>query len=63
MVIYLPESWGLSAEPLKICDVDEENSTHSFTPSQDGAPPERFSDTLRVDWPKVSHFCLLAFIL
>ncbi|KAK2861058.1 hypothetical protein Q7C36_005224 [Tachysurus vachellii] len=39
-------------EPLKICDADEENSIHSFTASQDGAPPERFSDPLRVDWPK-----------
>ncbi|XP_035391960.1 chromodomain-helicase-DNA-binding protein 8 isoform X1 [Electrophorus electricus] len=37
---------------LKMCDVDEENSTLSFTPSQDGAPPETLSDPLRVDWPK-----------
>ncbi|KAF4089766.1 hypothetical protein AMELA_G00070590 [Ameiurus melas] len=39
-------------EPLKICDADEENSTYSFTPSQDGAPLETLSDPLRVDWPK-----------
>ncbi|TSK82125.1 Chromodomain-helicase-DNA-binding protein 8 [Bagarius yarrelli] len=35
-------------EPMKISDAEEENSTHSFTLSQDGVPPER----LRFDWPK-----------
>ncbi|XP_076828846.1 LOW QUALITY PROTEIN: chromodomain-helicase-DNA-binding protein 8 [Brachyhypopomus gauderio] len=51
---------------LKMCDVDEENSTLSFTPSQDGVPPETLSDPLRVDWPKdrvlinrVDHLCTL----
>ncbi|KAF7706065.1 chromodomain-helicase-DNA-binding protein 8 isoform X1 [Silurus meridionalis] len=39
-------------EPLKICDADEDNSTHSFTLSQDGAQPETLSDQIRVDWPK-----------
>ncbi|KAG9273824.1 chromodomain-helicase-DNA-binding protein 8-like [Astyanax mexicanus] len=42
----------LSTAPLKMCDVDEENSTLSFTPSQDGALPESVSETHRVDWPK-----------
>lgn len=35
--------------PMKVCDVDEENSLLSMTPSQDGIPPP---DPLRVDWPK-----------
>lgn len=35
---------------MKLCDVDEENSLLSMTPSQDGIPPP---DPLRVDWPKV----------
>ncbi|XP_017572567.1 chromodomain-helicase-DNA-binding protein 8 isoform X2 [Pygocentrus nattereri] len=39
-------------QALKMCDVDEENSTLSFTPSQDGAPPESLNDSHRVDWPK-----------
>ncbi|KAM9500245.1 chromodomain-helicase-DNA-binding protein 8 isoform 1-T1 [Clarias gariepinus] len=39
-------------EPVKICDADEENSTHPFTSSQDGARPETLSDPVRVDWPK-----------
>uniref|UniRef100_A0A665X8A1 Chromodomain helicase DNA binding protein 8 n=1 Tax=Echeneis naucrates TaxID=173247 RepID=A0A665X8A1_ECHNA len=34
---------------MKMCDVDEENSLLSMTPSQDGLPPP---DPLRVDWPK-----------
>nr|XP_040025616.1 chromodomain-helicase-DNA-binding protein 8 isoform X2 [Gasterosteus aculeatus aculeatus] len=34
---------------MKLCDVDEENSLLSMTPSQDGIPPP---DPLRVDWPK-----------
>lgn len=33
-----------------MCDVDEDNSLLSMTPSQDGIPPP---DPLRVDWPKV----------
>uniref|UniRef100_A0A673LQK3 Chromodomain-helicase-DNA-binding protein 8-like n=1 Tax=Sinocyclocheilus rhinocerous TaxID=307959 RepID=A0A673LQK3_9TELE len=37
---------------LKMCDGDEENSMLSFTPSQEGAPPESLTDPLRVDWPK-----------
>ncbi|XP_030629653.1 chromodomain-helicase-DNA-binding protein 8 [Chanos chanos] len=37
---------------MKMCDMDEENSVLSFTPSQDGAPPESLNDPLRVDWPK-----------
>ncbi|XP_072544368.1 chromodomain-helicase-DNA-binding protein 8 [Salminus brasiliensis] len=37
---------------LKMCDVDEENSTLSFTPSQDGALPESISDSHRIEWPK-----------
>lgn len=35
---------------MKLCDVDEDNSLLSMTPSQDGIPPP---DPLRVDWPKV----------
>uniref|UniRef100_A0A672KXS9 Chromodomain-helicase-DNA-binding protein 8-like n=1 Tax=Sinocyclocheilus grahami TaxID=75366 RepID=A0A672KXS9_SINGR len=35
-----------------MCDGDEENSMLSFTPSQEGAPPESLTDPLRVDWPK-----------
>lgn len=54
----MSESWSLSVEPLKICDADEENSTHSFTQSQDDVPPETLSDPLRVDWPKVLFFLL-----
>ncbi|XP_078120813.1 chromodomain-helicase-DNA-binding protein 8 isoform X2 [Sander vitreus] len=34
---------------MKLCDVDEENSLLSMTPSQDGILPP---DPLRVDWPK-----------
>ncbi|XP_026229672.1 chromodomain-helicase-DNA-binding protein 8 isoform X3 [Anabas testudineus] len=34
---------------MKVCDVDEDNSLLSMTPSQDGIPPP---DPLRVDWPK-----------
>ncbi|XP_056247354.1 chromodomain-helicase-DNA-binding protein 8 isoform X2 [Seriola aureovittata] len=34
---------------MKVCDVDEDNSLLSMTPSQDGVPPP---DPLRVDWPK-----------
>ncbi|XP_041805875.1 chromodomain-helicase-DNA-binding protein 8 isoform X3 [Chelmon rostratus] len=34
---------------MKLCDVDEDNSLLSMTPSQDGIPPP---DPLRVDWPK-----------
>lgn len=34
---------------IKLCDVDEDNSLLSMTPSQDGIPPP---DPLRVDWPK-----------
>nr|XP_020460157.1 chromodomain-helicase-DNA-binding protein 8-like isoform X2 [Monopterus albus] len=34
---------------MKVCDVDEDNSLLSMTPSQDGLPPP---DPLRVDWPK-----------
>ncbi len=37
---------------MKLCDVDEDNSLLSMTPSQDGIPPP---DPLRVDWPKVIH--------
>lgn len=36
---------------MKLCDMDEDNSLLSMTPSQDGIPPP---DPLRVDWPKVS---------
>ncbi|KAJ8366948.1 hypothetical protein AAFF_G00336370 [Aldrovandia affinis] len=39
-------------DPLKLCDVDEENSVLSLTPSQDGAPPDSANDPLRADWPK-----------
>uniref|UniRef100_A0A673LKQ9 Chromodomain-helicase-DNA-binding protein 8-like n=1 Tax=Sinocyclocheilus rhinocerous TaxID=307959 RepID=A0A673LKQ9_9TELE len=42
----------LLAAALKMCDGDEENSMLSFTPSQEGAPPESLTDPLRVDWPK-----------
>lgn len=38
---------------MKLCDVDEDNSLLSMTPSQDGIPPP---DPLRVDWPKVIIF-------
>uniref|UniRef100_A0A8C1YJW8 Chromodomain helicase DNA binding protein 8 n=1 Tax=Cyprinus carpio TaxID=7962 RepID=A0A8C1YJW8_CYPCA len=51
---------------LKMCDGDEENSILSFTPSQEGAPPESLTDPLRVDWPKdrvlinrISNLCSL----
>ena len=37
---------------MKVCDVDEDNSLLSMTPSQDGIPPP---DPLRVDWPKVIY--------
>lgn len=37
---------------IKVCDVDEDNSLLSMTPSQDGIPPP---DPLRVDWPKVIY--------
>ncbi|XP_066536668.1 chromodomain-helicase-DNA-binding protein 8 [Hoplias malabaricus] len=37
---------------VKMCDVDEENSTLSFTHSQDGTPAESLNDSHRVDWPK-----------
>lgn len=36
---------------MKLCDIDEDNSLLSMTPSQDGIPPP---DPLRVDWPKVN---------
>lgn len=36
---------------MKLCDMDEDNSLLSMTPSQDGIPPP---DPLRVDWPKVN---------
>lgn len=39
-----------SSAGMKVCDVDEDNSLLSMTPSQDGIPPP---DPLRVDWPKV----------
>uniref|UniRef100_A0A8C1N863 Chromodomain helicase DNA binding protein 8 n=1 Tax=Cyprinus carpio TaxID=7962 RepID=A0A8C1N863_CYPCA len=49
-----------------MCDGDEENSILSFTPSQEGAPPESLTDPLRVDWPKdrvlinrISNLCSL----
>uniref|UniRef100_A0A671S2U2 Chromodomain-helicase-DNA-binding protein 8-like n=1 Tax=Sinocyclocheilus anshuiensis TaxID=1608454 RepID=A0A671S2U2_9TELE len=51
---------------LKMCDGDEENSMLSFTPSQEGDPPESLTDPLRVDWPKdrvlinrIDNLCLL----
>uniref|UniRef100_A0A8C1YK88 Chromodomain helicase DNA binding protein 8 n=1 Tax=Cyprinus carpio TaxID=7962 RepID=A0A8C1YK88_CYPCA len=54
------------AAALKMCDGDEENSILSFTPSQEGAPPESLTDPLRVDWPKdrvlinrISNLCSL----
>uniref|UniRef100_A0A8C1SQW9 Chromodomain helicase DNA binding protein 8 n=1 Tax=Cyprinus carpio TaxID=7962 RepID=A0A8C1SQW9_CYPCA len=56
----------LLAAALKMCDGDEENSILSFTPSQEGAPPESLTDPLRVDWPKdrvlinrISNLCSL----
>uniref|UniRef100_A0A671S381 Chromodomain-helicase-DNA-binding protein 8 n=1 Tax=Sinocyclocheilus anshuiensis TaxID=1608454 RepID=A0A671S381_9TELE len=49
-----------------MCDGDEENSMLSFTPSQEGDPPESLTDPLRVDWPKdrvlinrIDNLCLL----
>uniref|UniRef100_A0A8C1SUR4 Chromodomain helicase DNA binding protein 8 n=1 Tax=Cyprinus carpio TaxID=7962 RepID=A0A8C1SUR4_CYPCA len=55
-----------SGDTLKMCDGDEENSILSFTPSQEGAPPESLTDPLRVDWPKdrvlinrISNLCSL----
>uniref|UniRef100_A0A671S3A2 Chromodomain-helicase-DNA-binding protein 8-like n=1 Tax=Sinocyclocheilus anshuiensis TaxID=1608454 RepID=A0A671S3A2_9TELE len=56
----------LNHVPLKMCDGDEENSMLSFTPSQEGDPPESLTDPLRVDWPKdrvlinrIDNLCLL----
>uniref|UniRef100_A0A671S5G7 Chromodomain-helicase-DNA-binding protein 8-like n=1 Tax=Sinocyclocheilus anshuiensis TaxID=1608454 RepID=A0A671S5G7_9TELE len=56
----------LLAAALKMCDGDEENSMLSFTPSQEGDPPESLTDPLRVDWPKdrvlinrIDNLCLL----
>ncbi|KAG9331034.1 hypothetical protein JZ751_020417 [Albula glossodonta] len=46
------EGRRVRVDPLKLCDVDEENSVLSLTPSQDGAPPDSASDPLRADWPK-----------
>lgn len=40
---------------MKLCDVDEDNSLLSMTPSQDGIPPP---DPLRLDWPKVINIQL-----
>ncbi|XP_023688336.2 chromodomain-helicase-DNA-binding protein 8 isoform X1 [Paramormyrops kingsleyae] len=36
----------------KLCDIDEENSVLSMTPSQDGIPADTLADALRADWPK-----------
>uniref|UniRef100_A0A671S501 Chromodomain-helicase-DNA-binding protein 8-like n=1 Tax=Sinocyclocheilus anshuiensis TaxID=1608454 RepID=A0A671S501_9TELE len=60
------ESLDDESRLLGMCDGDEENSMLSFTPSQEGDPPESLTDPLRVDWPKdrvlinrIDNLCLL----
>uniref|UniRef100_A0A8C2EJJ6 Chromodomain helicase DNA binding protein 8 n=1 Tax=Cyprinus carpio TaxID=7962 RepID=A0A8C2EJJ6_CYPCA len=57
-----------SQDPTTIKEesLDDESRILSFTPSQEGAPPESLTDPLRVDWPKdrvlinrISNLCSL----